>query len=129
MRGQASGRKLRKSSRDSVTRRSRATLIPTVLLYYIWPWATKSNRFTSWNERTANMPAMPLILRPIQCLMICAATHASKRSCKQFSPRKNEGVQFFRRIKAAQEIVALNNHHIQRQPDLTRFSAGFEFYF
>src|SRR4030095_6765973 len=38
-------------------------------------------------------------------LMICAATRAWKRSCKKFSPRKNEGGQFFRRIKAAQCLL------------------------
>src|SRR5215475_8644861 len=50
---------------------------------------------------------MPLVLRTIRCLMICAAIRASKHSCKKFSLRKNEGGQFFRRIKAAQEIIGL----------------------
>jgi tetratricopeptide (TPR) repeat protein len=38
---------------------------------------------------TANAPGS-FRLRSMQCLMISVATRASKRSCKKFSPRKNE---------------------------------------
>ena len=42
-------------------------------------------------EHTANAPAGTFfLLRSIQCLMISAATRASKRSCKRFSPRRTD---------------------------------------
>src|SRR4029450_13290107 len=46
---------------------------------------------------------MPLVLRPIQCLMICAATRASRRSCKRFLPRRT-----LRRVHHSYELPPCN---------------------
>src|SRR5437763_15335319 len=45
----------------------------------MWPWATKAARLTRWNERIASATPTSLRLKSIQCLMISAATSASKR--------------------------------------------------
>src|SRR5215831_5416594 len=55
-----------------------------------------------------------------------AAIRASKHCCKKFSPRRNEGGQFFRRIKAAQRLQGRDRlrsrrvaAHADREPDFS----------